>query len=196
MTLIHWYYPLMSSRPFIDVAVIMRRERVQGNMAKWQTWRWVLDDVSPQEESFGSNPKCLREGDDGALWLFPNFRVELYPDDAEGYLLNVTSPNPCFFVMWRMEEEASLSSELVAKPERVSLSYHDAGRWLDAQETIEQVPAAPDVVEWVREFAKQHFTPEIKRRQRPQSFQALTDRFGQPAKVTTSDRSGRKTEGT
>ena len=63
----------------------MRRERVQGDMAKWQTWRWVLDDVTPQEESFGVNPKCLRDGDDGALWLFPNFKVELYPDDAEGY---------------------------------------------------------------------------------------------------------------
>jgi hypothetical protein len=98
--------------------------------------------------------------------------------------------------MWRMEEEPAISTELVAKPERVSLSYHDAGRWLDAQETIEQVPASPDIVEWVREFAKQHYTPEVKRRQRPQSFQALTDRFGQPAKVTTSDRSGRKVDGT
>jgi hypothetical protein len=47
----------------------------------------------------------------------------------------------------------------------------------------------------VREFAKDHYTPEVKRRQRPQSFQALTDRFGQPAKVTTGDRSGRKVDG-
>ena len=33
MTLNHWYYPPMSSRPSIDVAVVMRRERVQGDMA-------------------------------------------------------------------------------------------------------------------------------------------------------------------
>jgi hypothetical protein len=107
----------------------------------------------------------------------------------------MTSPDPCFFVMWRMEEEACLSAEPIAKPERVSLSYHDAGRWLDAQETIEQVPASPDIVQWVRDFANEHYTPEVKRRQRPQSFQTLTDRFGQPAKVTTGDRSGRKVEG-
>ena len=94
-----------------------------------------------------------------------------------------------------MEDRLALSEELVAVPERVSLSYHDAGRWLDAQETIEQVPASPDIVQWVREFAKDHYTPEVKRRQRPQSFQALTDRFGQPAKVTTGDRSGRKVDG-
>ena len=68
MTLNHWYYPLMSYRPFIDVAVVMRRERVQGDMVKWQTWRWVLDDVTPQEENFGQVPKCLREGDDGAAF--------------------------------------------------------------------------------------------------------------------------------
>ena len=185
----------MSSRPSIDVAVVMSRERVQGDMAKWQTWRWVLDDVTPQSEGFGTEPKCLRESEEGALWLFPHFKVELFPDDAEGYLLNVTSPDPCFFVMWRMEEEACLSAEPIAKPERVSLSYHDAGRWLDAQETIEQVPASPDIVQWVRDFAKEYYTPEVKRRQRPQSFQTLTDRFGQPAKVTTGDRSGRKVEG-
>ena len=89
MTLIHWYYPPMSTRPSLDVAVVMRRERVQGDMAKWQTWRWILDDVTPHEEGFGKHPKCLREGEDGALWLFPNFKVEL----SEGALVKACVPS-------------------------------------------------------------------------------------------------------
>ena len=28
-------------RPALDVAVIMRRERIVGPMSRWQTWRWV-----------------------------------------------------------------------------------------------------------------------------------------------------------
>jgi hypothetical protein len=83
-----------------------------------------------------------------------------------------------------------------AEPQAVSLSYHDAGRWLDAQETVETVPAPADVVAWMRAFAEHHYVPEVKKRQRPQSFQGLTDRFGQPASVSTTEkRRGPRGEG-
>jgi len=41
------------------------------------------------------------------------------------------------------------------------------------------------VVAWMQSFAEAHFVPEPKRRQRPQSFQRLTDRFGQPVSIST-----------
>lgn len=46
-----------------------------------------------------------------------------------------------------MEEEAGLADEPVPGPQIVTLSYHDAGRWLDAQETVKQGPAPPDLVQ-------------------------------------------------
>ncbi|MFN3571717.1 MAG: DUF3305 domain-containing protein, partial [Polaromonas sp.] len=110
--------------------------------------------------------------------------------DAEGYYLNATTQQPCFWVMWRMEEEATLADEPVAVPQTVTLSYHDAGRWLDAQETVEQVPAPADVVQWLRDFVDAHHVLEAKRRQRPQSFQPLQDRFGNPARVSTGKTRG------
>ena len=61
-------------------------------------------------------------------------------------------------------------------------------RWLDAQETVEQVPAPPEVLDWLRAFTDEHFSPEPKRRARPQSFRPLADRFGQPARVSTGRR--------
>lgn len=173
-----------SGRPQLRVAVLMRREPVQGAMARWQPWRWVLQEVVPHEPGFGAQPRCLRETDEGAVWLYPDWPVTLYTDDAEGYWLNVTAPEPAFFVMWRMSEPED-GSEPLAQPQAVSLSYHNAGRWLDAQETVETHPASADVVEWAREFALQHYVPETKRRQRPQSFQRLTDRFGQPVSIST-----------
>ena len=175
---------LPSARPQIRVAVLMRREAVQGPMARWQPWRWTLAEVVPQEPGFGSAPRCLREGEDGALWLYPDWAVELFTDDAEGYWLNATSPTPAYFVMWRLSEPED-GSEPRAQPQAVSLSYHDAGRWLDAQETVETAPAEPAVVQWLQSFAEQHFVPEPKRRQRPQSFQRLSDRFGQPVSIST-----------
>lgn len=177
---------VMNTKPQIDVAVLMRREPVQGPMARWQTSRWVLDDVVLQEASFGQTTRCLRETPDASQWLYPAWAVQLFPDDAEGYWLNATSPTPCWFVMWRLIDVEG--HEARAEPQAVSLSYHDAGRWLDAQETVETIPAPADVVAWIREFAEHHYVPEVKKRQRPQSFQGLTDRFGQPVSVSTTEK--------
>jgi len=174
-------------RPSIEVAVIMRRERLNN---RWQPWRWVLADVVPQEPGFGNAPRRLLHNDHEERWLHPGFVVELYRDDAEGYYLNATTPAPGWFVLWRMEEEATVGDEPIARPVAVTLSYHDAGRWLDAQETVEQVPAPADVVEWMHEFALAHYTPEPRKRARPHSFQRLEDRFGNPASVTTLKKFG------
>jgi hypothetical protein len=174
-------------RPRTEVAVVMRRERLDN---RWQPWRWVLADVVASEEAFGTQPRLLLSNDDEQRWLHPGFVVELFRDDAEGYYLNATTPAPCWFVLWRMEEEASIAPEPIARPVAVSLSYHDAGRWLDAQETCEQVPAPPDVVEWMNAFAQEHYVIEPKKRQRPESFKRLEDRFGQPASVSTVKKSG------
>ena len=168
----------------------MRRERVTGAMSHWQTWRWVLQDVVghdqvPHEAYFGTHPKCLRQTDDEQVWLHPGFTVSLHRDDAQGYYLNSSSPSPCWFVLWRMEEEPHLSDEVMAVPVMVSLSYHDAGRWLDAQEQVDQVPAPEDVVSWISVYAQAHWELEPKRRKRPESFKTLQDRFGNPASVST-----------
>ena len=174
-------------RPVVEVAVVMRRERISS---VWQPWRWSLAEIVPQEPGFGTQPRLLLKDDSEQRWLHPGFRVELFTDDAEGYYLNASTQQPCFWVVWRMEEEAALADEPVAVPQIVTLSYHDVGRWLDAQETVEQVPAPAEVVEWLQAFVDSHHVLEAKRRQRPQSFQPLQDRFGNPARVSTGKTRG------
>jgi len=181
---------MSTNNPSIQVAVVMRKERITGEMSRWQTWRWVLAEVLAQEEGFGEQPRMLFKSEDEERWLHPGFTVELFRDDAEGYYLNATTPAPGWFVLWRMEEEATLADEPLARPAMVSLSYHDAGRWLDAQETVEQVPAPADVIDWMRSFAEEHYVQEPKRRKRPESFKPLTDRFGNPASVSADKKFG------
>lgn len=170
---------MLNLRPCLEVAVQMRRERIIGPMAHWSPWRWVLADVVLQEAGFGSEPRMLFQNDDEQAWLYPAMRVALFKDDAEGYYLNATTPAPCWFVLWRMQDD-------LAVPVMVSLSYHDAGRWLDAQETVEQVPVPAEVLAWMQAFVDEHHVVEPKRRQRPESFRSLTDRFGNPASVSTA----------
>jgi hypothetical protein len=117
-------------------------------------------------------------------------KAELFKDDAEGYYLNATTDVPSWFVLWRMEEEASVATEPIPRPWAVSLSYYDAGRWLDAQENVDQVPAPAEVLAWLNAFVNEHYQVEPKRRRRPESFRALTDRFGQPASISTDKKIG------
>jgi hypothetical protein len=179
------------ARPSLEVAVVMRRERLHGPSSHWQPWRWTLEVVVPDEPGFGSAPRLLQQDDEVQRWLHPGFKVELFRDDAEGYELNATTPAPGWFVLWRLEEEATVAPEPIARPVVVTLSYNEAGRWLDAQENVEQVPAPPDVVEWLRTWVDEHRTAEPKRRQRPQSFRPLVDRFGNAASVSTEKKRGR-----
>ena len=179
-----------NSRPELKVAVVMRRERITGPMSRWQTWRWVLADVVAHEDGFGSAARLLYKNLNEERWLHPGYKVELFKDDVDGYYLNLSSAAPCWFVLWRMEEQAGSAREPLARPEVVSLSYHDAGRWLDAQETVEQVPAPAAVLEWLWAFVDEHHVAEPKQRQRPQSFRSLTDRFGNPVAISTEKKSG------
>ena len=150
-------------RPAVRVAVVMERE---ANPNQWEAWRFRLVDVVAQQEAFGSTPRVLR--DDGKLQrtLHPGFELELFRDESEGYYLNLTSGAPVWFVMWRIDDEDPSR----AWPETVSLSYTEAGRWLDAQERVDNVPLPPDLVAWLQAYTDEHYRPEPKQRRRPQSF--------------------------
>ena len=152
-------------RPAVCVAVVMERE---ANPNQWEAWRHRLVDVVPHEDAFGTAPRVLR--DDGRVQrtLYPNFTLELFRDEAEGYYLNLTSGAPVWFVMWRIDDEDPSR----AWPETVSLSYNEAGRWLDAQERVDNLPLAPELVAWLQAWTDEHYRPEPKQRRRPQSFLA------------------------
>ncbi len=58
-------------------------------------------------------------------------------------------------------------------PERVTLSYNEAGRLLDAQERVDNVPLPPGArLRLGQAFADAHYRPEPKQRRRPASFEA------------------------
>lgn len=146
------------------MAVVMQRE---ANPNQWEAWRFTVVDVVAQEAAFGEQPRVLR--DDGKLQtsLYPGFTLQLFADEAEGYFLNLNSGAPVWFVVWRLDDEDPSR----AWAERVSLSYTEAGRWLDAQERVDNVPLPTDLAAWLQAYVAEHYRPEVKKeRRRPQSF--------------------------
>ena len=182
----------MTDRPRLTVAVVMRREPVTGPQSRWMPWRWVLADVVPQSDlGLPDAVNTAQRIEDSQApeapgvehWVFPGMVIELFKDDAEGYFLNLSTERPAVWVMWRPDESGA--EHALPAPQIVTLSYTDAGRWLDAQERVDQVPATGPMVAWLRAFVAEHYQPEAKRRKRPDSFKPLEDRFGQPARIST-----------
>jgi hypothetical protein len=156
-------------RPSIEVAVVMERETAPN---RYEDWRFRIAEVVPQEVAFGNAARVLRDDGKVRRTLHPGFTLALYRDEAEGYYLNLTSGAPVWFVVWRIDD----SDPSQAWPETVSLSYNEAGRWLDAQERVDNVPMAPDLAAWLQAYTDEHYRPEPKRRRRPQSFVTPAER--------------------
>ena len=154
---------LPTLRPAVRVAVLMEREAAPN---QWEAWRFKLLDVVLHEDGFGTAPRVLRDDGKHAQTLFPSFTLELFKDQGEGYHLNLTSGHPVWFVMWRIDDEDPSR----AWPEAVSLSYNEAGRWLDAQERVDNVPLGAELTQWLQAYTDEHYRPEPKKRRRPQSF--------------------------
>ena len=160
--------PLIS-RPTVQVAVVMEREAAPN---QWEAWRYKLVEVVADEPAFGGVPRVLRDDGRFQSTLYPGFTLQLFRDEAEGYHLNLQSGAPVWFVVWRTDDEDPSR----AWPETVSVSYTEAGRWLDAQERVDNVPLPADLVAWLQAYTDEHYRPEPKKRRRPQSFLAPGER--------------------
>ena len=134
----------------------MERRAIANN--RWQTEQWEAREIALEAAPAGAQRVLA---DDQALTriIFPGYRIRLHRDEAEGYMLNITSPQPKVFVLWRMHDD-------VAQPERVTVSYHEGARWMDSDERVDGAPLPAELVPWIREFATLHYQPETKKPKR------------------------------
>jgi len=82
----------MFEYPSRKVAVIVEREAVES---RWLTHRWELVGAVAD---VGGEARVIHEAPSHLQRLHPGFEVFLYPEEAEGYYLNVSSEAPSVFV--------------------------------------------------------------------------------------------------
>ena len=160
----------MGTMRTLRIAVVMQRLPLDN---RWQPWQWrPLEIVEMDASSLPDQaaPRCLLSSDAETRWLFGGFEVELFRDEAEGYFLNVDSPQPCWFIMWRMEEHDG-EADAIAVPKTVTLSYNEAARLMDGGERVEILPAPPHIVGMMQSFVDEYYRPEAKGKRRKPSFE-------------------------
>jgi hypothetical protein len=157
-------------KPAIRVAVVIEREKAPN---RWEDWRFRIAEVLQDDGQFGDTVRVLIDDAKTQRVLHPGLPVTLHADEGEGYYLNLTSGAPVWFVMWRTSDGEDPSR---AWPEFVTLSYNEAGRLLDAQERVDNLPLPPEVRDWLQAYTDATYRPEPKERKRPASFQRPQDR--------------------
>lgn len=148
----------MSSDNAVKLAVIMERKAL---LSKWAEYRWEAIGVVPDDARL-TEPCKIFENAERLQWLYPGLELRLYGDEADNYLLNVDAPEPRVFVMWRKTEEIGEDGDL-ARPERVTVSYGEAARMMDAGEEVDGVPLPADLLGWIEDFARSHYRPPEKK---------------------------------
>jgi hypothetical protein len=108
-----------------------------------------------------AEPLDANAGVASARWRFARHALELHPSEAEGYFLNLSSPAPCVFVMWRLGDDGSAP---VARPVLATVSYNEAGRLMDGGERVDSVPMPAAIADWMRPFVAEHYKPEPRRK--------------------------------
>jgi hypothetical protein len=156
----------MSSHPRRRLAAILERLPVES---RWESHRWSLLGVVPD---VGGEPRTLIDDGRQVQRLFPGLEVALYPEEAEGYFLNVDTVDPSVFVSIRTDEATGDPYAAQA-----TLSYNEAARWMDGGEKVERVSAWPELIAWMGEWVEANYRPEPKKRQRPRSFEGKEGRL-------------------
>ena len=134
-------------------AVIMERQALNNRWAteKWEA-RGVVPDLDPSAE-----PKVIVDKPGLMQLLFCGFDIVLQRDEAEGYYMNITSTQPKVFVLWRLEDEW-------ARPQRLTVSYHEGSRWLDSGEPVDGVPLPPELLPWMAKYCEENYKPEPRKK--------------------------------
>jgi hypothetical protein len=153
----------------LAVDVVMERVPLAN---RWASERWqpsAVEIAAPRADAPRARDVVPGSGAATAVdaagnrWRCPGFEIELHPTEVEGYFLNITAPDPRIFVMWRLFDGGVAPP---ARPVLVTVSYNEAGRFMDGGEQVEGVPMLPSIAEWMRAFIDVHYKPEPRRKVR------------------------------
>jgi hypothetical protein len=136
-------------------AVIMERVPLRH---RWAHERWeakgVVPDLTP-----GAAPRVIVDTPECRQVLHSGLTIVLQRDEAEGYYMNITSPLPKVFVLWRMEQGQAV-------PAGLTVSYHEGSRWLDSGESVDGVPLPAELLPWLAAYCEAHYKPEPRKKPR------------------------------
>ena len=132
----------------MPIAVVMQRRPASH---PWAEDSWSAVAVVPDTGSLA--PVTPLAGEPGReAYLVSGLRLELYPDEDDGYFENWAAPEPKVFVLWRMQEQRAM-------PVTASVSYGEGTRMLDSGEPVDGVAMPVEIHAWLAHYLQAHYRP-------------------------------------
>jgi hypothetical protein len=132
------------------VAIIMRRLKLDN---PYVDVAWSAHEIV--HDGFEDYPmRCvIAESERERQVLFRGLRLALHVPEAAGYYMNITSPEPKVFVLWRMHGDD-------ACPELLTVSYDEGARWADSGEQMDGVALPRELLVWIARFVERYYKPQ------------------------------------
>ena len=138
----------------LAIGVIMQRRSLEN---RWASEAWSAVGVVPQS-GVDTGVHMLAASAERDTYLVPGLRLELFPDEDEGYFENAMAPDPKVFIKWRMHDGRAI-------PVMASVSYAEGTRMFDCGEAADGVPMPGDIHAWLLAYLQAHYQPRSTRRE-------------------------------
>ncbi len=152
---------VIETEPLILACLFKEESALVSDAAAVQR-RWRLDQILPMD-AVGD----VMQDSSGALRLQNGHIVcapltlRLTRDEAQGYYLNLESPEPSVFFLLRFSDHPVYGC--VPDVRDLTLSYEQAARWMDGGEQVERIAAPAPFLGWLAEFTEAHFEVPVKK---------------------------------
>ena len=143
--------------------------------------------VPDRERRSRPAPVCVRRRRESLA--LQRFRDRAASDRSRGLLLNITAPDPRIFVMWRFFDDGAMPA---ARPVLVTVSYNQAGRYMDGGETGRRRADAARDRRLDAAFIAVHYEPEPRRKVRRNDPRGATESAAIAPGVQEIDADGRR----
>ncbi len=145
----------------MPVGVVIRRS---PSVSKWVKWAWKVIDVLPGAPA--ADWRVLREENGITEYHAATLPLTLHRRETEAYKVALAMEPPSVYVVLRPGEPDEGPHEYSVF--LVTASAFEAQDYLDSgEEIVEQVPAPPGLVAWIRDFVDTHHVEEeFKKRRR------------------------------
>ena len=160
------------------IAVIVERQQIEN---RWVDEKWEVVGVVPAFDApvEDSTPRRIFADEKREQFLVGGFVLELFRDEVDNYHLNITSPIPKVFIMWRMDEG---DEQKFARPIIVTVSYGEAARFLDSGEQVDGVAMPQEIADWVGDFVNTYYKPAVRKKvKRNDPLVQAREKPGQPS---------------
>jgi len=162
------------------VSIVMQHRIIENNI--WQTEQWEVEAViAGAKEATGNIPerKVSRIGSADEKFVWINYQINLFTDEAESYYFNIISDTPFVFVVCRDEEG---DGELI--PFSVSVNYDEAASYMELDDHVFQVPMPAEIYRWLEAFVVNNYVPVKKKKRKLENWKGKQQKANnEPNKV-------------